>query len=114
MELFENYFRLPFHINKFGTHIWDANGEMVLQFADIDIKKELAQDILTAINEGKSYSNSVFTYQKDEGLIYQSLLPIILIRGWGHLTSGTLNLPDHEAIAIQDNLAEFIVNRLNK
>lgn len=115
MELFEKAFKLPFHYDKFGSHIWDANNDVVLQFTDYDIKKELAEQIILAINNGKKYSSSVFTYNKEEGLIYQSILPIIMIRGWGHLTgTGGLNLSDEEAVAIQDSLAEYLVKQLNK
>lgn len=42
-------------------------------------------------------------------------IPIAIVRGWGHLIgSGGHNLPPRKAAEIQDEFAEYIVERLNK
>ena len=38
---------------------------------------------------------------------------ILLLRGWGHLTGGgALNLPDKEAIQIQNEFLDWVISKL--
>lgn len=51
----------------------------------------------------------------DRGMIYMDETPVMLTRGWGHLTGcGALNLPGHEAAKIQDDFGEWIVKKLKQ
>lgn len=114
MRLFEKAFKLPFNLGKIGSHIWDANGEMIGMVPDIE--KEIRQEVIDTINgfTNRRMTNNV-EYDKDTGFITVDGFKFILIRGWGYLTGvGGLNLPDDEAIAIQDDLAKYIVERLTK
>ena len=58
----------------------------------------------------KKVTNKV-TYE--QGYIKLDGQPMLLLRGWGHLTGcGALNLPPDQAAKIQDDFANWVVNKL--
>lgn len=65
-------------------------------------------DLLPTKENSFVHDGGVIYLEKDGGK-----LPLILIRGWGTLTgSGAYNLNEDYACAIQDSLAEYIVEKL--
>lgn len=115
-RLFEKYFPLEFSYDKYGEWCTAANSQLCFQFRpsnDVDEKK--IKRIVDVIN---GVSNTVFDHEytyDGNGYVIENGVPLILIRGWGYLTSsGGLNLPAKEAAAVQDDLGNYIVERLTK
>lgn len=112
MRYFEKYFKLPFRLDNFGDYVFDTNERMVFTFAeDVEVQKDLVKKI-----NGEDVNIDV-----ELNLLYEPSLAVILngidlfidIRGWGYLTgTGGLNLPDEQAQKIQDDLAEYIIEKL--
>lgn len=108
---FEKAFMPPFKIDRVIDWVYDTNHNFCFQLiVDLDDeKKQQLQDILN----GKTAPIINNTYKHSNGLISVNGKDFILIRGWGYLTgTGGLNLPDEEAAAIQDDLADYIIERL--
>lgn len=75
---------------------------------------DLAEGILRYIN-GESEYRPDFKWSKDDNsIIYINGEPCIEIRGWGCLTGvGGYNLSNEDACKIQNDFADFLVNKLN-
>jgi len=115
MRLFEKYFPLDFSCDLYGEWCTAANQELCFQFRP-DINIEEIQRLIDVIN-GKQ--NTIFrhtyTYDSIISHVIEDGVPFISIRGWGHLTGvGGLNLSDDLAKEIQDDLGNYIVERLTK
>lgn len=124
MKTYKDFYKPPYSISKYGSHIWDSKDHMVAQFEykftkqgnfDPEFKK-LTENILEVLSSDDKKLESNHTFRK-EGLhifIDNYFQPIITIRGWGRLTGiGGYNLSDEDAINVQDTFADWIVNRLN-
>lgn len=57
-----------------------------------------------------SYNDGLVYFEDSNNKIY----PILRIRGWGMLTDHPYHLSNEEAIRIQDEFGNYIVNQLNK
>jgi len=115
MKTYKDIYKFPL-INFYGR-VTDSNGNFVFKFV---IDDEDKQDVtVKVINGDMNFKNPNLIFKHDGRYINvedESILkPIILISGWGNLTStGAHNLPAEEAANIQDTFAEFIVEQLNK
>lgn len=110
MRLFEKAFSLPFKADRFGEYLFDANNNMIAMSQTEDI---MSLNLIDSIINKKSVVRLKVKYDSDSGLITMNDDPLMLIRGWGYLTGiGSLNLPEEEAVAIQDDLANYIVEKL--
>lgn len=109
---FEKAFTPPFRLDRIGSWSYDSKDNFAFQF--ITPNHQRRNEIIKCINsEYKSEMLGVITHEK--GIIKSDNDELILIRGWGYLTgTGGLNLPDIEAAKIQDDLANYIVEKLNK
>lgn len=109
-RLFEKAFKMPFKQEKYGSWVNDSDYNFCFQFELDD--KEIRSEVMAALNT--TYKPTMFTdIYHENGLIRYKNKELILIRGWGYLTGvGGLNLPDEEAAAIQDDLADYIIERL--
>lgn len=116
MKKFEKAFKMPFKNTKsIGNWICDANDELCFQLIQEEYWEKNRQKIFLEILNGEKEININGTpkYNSFDGVVYFKDKPHILIRGWGYLTgSGGLNLSELEANEIQDDLAEYIVDRL--
>lgn len=114
MKDYKEYYKLPLTLDEQIGWVWDSKDNFVFQFETNDIKTQ--NKIINIINEQKNNKNKSdeFTYI-GSGLIRHKRIPIILMRGWGNLTSpNCFNLSPEEACYVQDTFAQFIVETLNK
>lgn len=125
MKTFKDLYKFPFRDsfideehNWRSQRIFDSENNFLFQF--IDVKQDKQQLILDIINgENKELSNKKLSFRHEDGYIFasdgQKETKIIIIRGWGNLTGiGAHNLKPEVAADIQDTLAEYIVEQLNK
>lgn len=114
---FEQAFKPPFRTDKHGNWFYDSRDHFCFQLTTYSengyaIRKEIC-DILNGLKHNSTYENP--SYNKHDGTIESYGKPFLLIRGWGYLTgTGGLNLDKEEAQAIQDDLAEYIVDLLKQ
>lgn len=116
MRIFEKAFKPPFKNQIFGRIV---DSEYNFCFTIIrDNNEELVNKIIRVINGEENFKNPKLNFKKDSVHIImcdeEHEKELILIRGWGYLTGvGGLNLSEEEAIEIQNDLADYIVERLN-
>lgn len=108
---FKDVYQLPLRIDEFcPIYVFSENN--VTAFNIITEDADLISEILEIINGNskKKISNNVAF---EDGYILIDREPVLLVRGWGYLTgSGGLNLPSEKAAKIQDDFADWVVNRL--
>ena len=112
MKTFKDVYQLPFENSQWGW-VYDFGGKNFIfqwQFENYDKEKKL----LSVINGEENLKNTKTIFYHKEGCIFYENEEIILIRGWGNLTSkNCFGFSPEEAANIQDTLAEYIVERLN-
>lgn len=104
-------YKRPFRTD--GVFIWSSNDVMALMVADcINNPERLMERTCQIINgESKSIGNPNITYSN--GDIYNGANLLMVVRGFGHLTSTSgLNLSAENAIKIQDEFGEYICKLL--
>lgn len=114
MRKFEKAFKLPFVTDEI-MYIFDSDNNMVLQTIK-HLDKENMIGLCNQLNGNRdaTYKND-WQYDKRRQVVTQNGRDMYDIRGWGYLTgTGALNLPDDEAIEIQDDLGLFIVERMTR
>lgn len=108
---FKDVYQLPFSLDEHSmSYIWSANGVMTFNYF---FRNEDNINIILGILNGtlKDKVTNKLTYE--EGCIKIEGKPMLLLRGWGHLTGcGALNLPPDQAANIQDDFANWVVNKL--
>lgn len=108
---FKDVYQLPLKFDEWSmTFIYTSN--YVMAFNCLISDKETRDTVIGILNGeiDKKITDEV-TYEK--GYIKANGKPILLLRGWGHLTGcGALNLPSKQAAKIQDDFANWVVNRL--
>lgn len=111
--MWEKYFKMPFK-NGFDVYIFDASGNPVANFIG-EFTEGSRDKIVDCINGNyKSECKNIFELSKDKDYILMDEIPILLIRGWRHLTGvGGYGLSPEKAIEVQNSLAEYICERLN-
>lgn len=114
-RIFEKAFTAPFTTDRHVSWFYDYKDNFCFQLATYSedgykIRKELC-DILNGKISNMTYKE--VTYNRPKGTIESEGKPFLLIRGWGYLTgTGGLNLSEDEAQEIQDDLANYIVEKL--
>lgn len=107
---FKKYYKFPLKSNIIGAITNDY--KKAFDWC-CNLSESNKENIINCIN-GNSKSNH-FGWSYNEGFIYFKEEKIILIRGWGMLTGkGGYNLSSEEAIKIQDDFGNHIVQMLNK
>lgn len=121
MNTFKEVYKLPFEKYSFtDTWAYDQNNNFCFQFefnSQTEVNGLNLQELLLKVINGKeTLKNPDLKFTHRFGEIKDSNdKKYITIRGWGNLTSpNCLNFSDEEASNIQDTLAEYIVERLNK
>ena len=113
---FKDLYQFPFHQAKYGSWVYDTNSNFIFQF---EMNNKTTQESCIRILNGESTPTKQNKFFHKDGTIYLDkdgeLHNFILIRGWGNLTGvGSYNLDGEWAGKIQDSLAEYIVEKLNK
>lgn len=95
--------------------MFDMFDEMFGDKKLIILSEEQQDDIVAIINGTKKGKiEGIVEYCVGDGTIEVDRRVLLLIRGWGHLTgTGGLNLPMDEAAKLQDEFANYIVNKLS-
>ena len=108
---FKDVYRAPFHICEFcPIYMFSANNVTAFNVITDDI--DVISDILEIIN-GNSKKNMSDNVTFEDGYILIDGEHVLRVRGWGHLTGcGALNLPVEKAAKIQDDFANWVVNKL--
>lgn len=107
---FKDVYQLPLIDDNSTRYIFSKNG--VMTFDKIIDNKEIINELLAIIN-GESTKKVKADVKYEEGYIKIDGHPVFLLRGWGHLTGcGALNLPEEKAAKIQDDFANWVVNKL--
>lgn len=110
---FKKYFKFPLHaVNDFMINTNDGHRAF-----DLLVKLGSGQlgKILTLLNDENAIIpiRSSHKYGYSNGRINIDGKRFLNIRGWGMLTGvGSYNLSADDAIRIQDEFAEYIINRL--
>lgn len=113
---FRDLYQFPFHQAKYGSWVYDENSNFIFQF---QMNNKTTQESCIKILNGEINPTKENKFVHKDGMIYldkdEELHEFILIRGWGNLTgTGSYNLDGEYAGKIQDTLAEYIVQKLNK
>lgn len=110
---FSQVYKLPLQVDRYcPDYIYTSNEVMALtMYNDDDEDSYLIVDIINGTI--KSEFKHKITYDKNNAIILFDEVPKIMIRGWGHLTgTGALNLSEEVAVKIQDDFAEYIIEKL--
>lgn len=111
-RLFEKAFTPPFKHVKYSSWILDSNDVGCMQFKFQSA--EGRENVLNSLN-GIEYKFPYSELHVELGVVRHFNNEVIEIRGWGHLTGhGSLKLSDEEAIAIQDDLAQYVIEQLTR
>lgn len=109
---FKDVYKLPLTFDEWTmTYIWTANG--IMAFNCLIREKETRDKILGILN-GTLNNKITDEVTYEGGYIKVAGNSILLLRGWGqHLTGcGALNSPPKQAAKIQDDFANWVVNKL--
>ena len=109
---FKEAFTFPLKLWAESAKIADAKGHHVADFC-IEVPVEKMQEVLDVVNGTKA---SEFGKARiNGGYICNQSHRVILMRGWGYLTGvGGLNLKEEDAIRIQSEMQQYIVDQINK
>lgn len=108
--------------------VFTSDGERAFDFSNSFYDKdsfmitESSQEKIIKVINGASaeiQTDLKLDYSANEAIIYTRAngrkQQFIVIRGWGHLIgTGGLNLPEEDAIKIQDDFAAYIIEKLSK
>ena len=115
MENFKKYYKLPLHADSIGLYVRTIDEEMALMFT-VRIEDDVIKNIVDKLNGECNKSTLPEWHIKNRTEVWFEDAKVMIIRGWGMLHgtgNGCYNLPKEEAIKIQDEFAEYIVNILN-
>lgn len=109
-------------VYKFPLYMWEgfeikvftSDDKMAFDWCN-NFSSESKKLIISVINGDKKLSGESQYYRDGIVIYHKGLeLPILRIRGWGHLTGvGGLHLSEDEAIRIQNEFGDYIIKQLN-
>lgn len=115
-ESWKNVWKGPFRYDHYG-YVWSYDNVMVFTVDDLTEEndkwmQDFCNNMAKALNNeecekypGLHIKDGVDLYQYDNLIGY--------FRGWGHLTgTGGLNLSDKEAIELQDQMIQVVLERI--
>jgi hypothetical protein len=111
------FYTLPFSDDGGCGYIFDNKSNFAFMLVP-NLSEQQVEKILVSLNS-KDYNPLVYKqsftlkYIKEIVTINMNDKPFIVIRGWENLTGkGAHNLSEEKAREIQDNLAEWIISKL--
>lgn len=114
-----NFYKRPFKSIIESGRVYDVDDNFMFQFEMDDI--QLQKDIINHLNNDNESRFNRFRRHPEDPIVVQiqsdsgKWCDIIMIRGWGNLTgSGAHNFKQEKAIKIQDNLVDWLLQKLNK
>ena len=107
----QDVYKLPLKQDDYCPFIvWTVDKVRAFDFLTKKYNQQHVIGIINGVIDRKE--NDYFSYA--DGLVSYNSVPLLRIRGWGHLTGvGGLHLSNEEAIKIQDEFGEYITNKLN-
>ena len=119
-EVWNKPFRYDRYCYIWSGYIWSGNNVMTFAIdMDRDINSSFIvnfiQDMVDVLN-GNEIKNKYEKLEiKDDCDLYYDGIIIGSFRGWGYLTgSGALGLSEKEAVTVQNEMIEFVLNGLVK
>ena len=123
MNNFNTYFKFPLQMwEGFDSRIYTADNKMAFDWL-VNMSRETKDKYLRLINGESLGFLAAKEFWYDNGVIFCRILEgehagtehkILRVRGWGMLTGvGGYHLDANVAVKIQDEFAEYCVNRLN-
>lgn len=115
----QDVYKLPLKVDEECPIItWTADKRRAFDWC-VDVSSEKQQELIDMINGTKQHQFKYKFYREDIEIYSENPVfkgePILIIRGWGYLTGpGGLHLSSKEAIKIQDEFGDYIVEQLNK
>lgn len=112
MQDFEKYYKFPLKMRN-SVQAKTSDNHSAIDFLVSD--DEFKESVLNVLNNSSDLPGKYKSeYKYDCCEIYKDGRKVMRVRGWGYLTGiSALNLPTKEAIKIQDEFGEYIVNKLN-
>lgn len=109
---FKDVYKLPLRLDEYSmSYIWSSNG--VMTFTTLVNDESFIKEILGILNGDLTIKLNEIDVTYDGEYIKMDGHAILLLRGWGHLTGcGALNIPTEKAAKIQDDFANWVVNKL--
>jgi hypothetical protein len=114
----QDCYKFPLKVDDYCPVItWTADKQRAFDWC-VDVSSEKQQELIDMINGTKQHQFKYKFYREGIEIYSDNPVfkgePILLIRGWGYLTStGGLHLSSEEAIRIQDEFGDYIVEQLN-
>lgn len=109
-----NVYQLPLKYNEYCPFwVWSNNNvhaiDILRNLEDNDYKK-----LVRVLNREEKFNKS-HDFCISDDTIFCDNKPLLRVRGWGHLTGiGALNLPVLEAIKIQNDFLNYLLEVLKK
>ena len=98
-----------------NTWVYDKDDHFVFEFNYENMAEELCEKILNKLNGVGDFKLEVYYDKKSQQIHVSESEWIILMRGWGRLTSPNCwGLSDADAMEVQDTFAQHIVEILSK
>jgi hypothetical protein len=116
---FKEVYKFPLKVDEYCPIItWTADKQRAFDWC-VNVSSEKQQELIDMINGMKQHQFKHKFYREGIEIYSDNPIfkgePILIIRGWGYLTGpGGLHLSAEEAIKIQDEFGDYIVEQLNK
>jgi hypothetical protein len=116
---FKDVYKFPLKVDDYCPIItWTADKQRAFDWC-VDISLEKQQELIDVLNGAKQHQFKYKFYREDIEIYSENPIfkgkPVLCIRGWGYLTGpGGLHLSAEEAIKIQNDFGDYIVEQLNK
>ena len=115
-ENFKEYYKFPLHLHADDTELYirTANNEVALIFK-VSLKDDVIQYIVDKLNGKSNKSTSVKWYLKNELEVWFGDMEVMKVSGWSilHKIGYSGYGLSEEAIRIQDEFAQYVVDTLN-
>lgn len=103
------YFKAPFHTDNYYIYIFDSNNQVM--FNILDNNEQKIDMIIDCLNDKSEYKFANVSINGENIDIDNK--PTLMVRGLGYLTgTGALGLSNEYAIEIQNDMLDFVKNKL--
>ena len=117
---FKEVYKFPLKVDEHCDIItWTADKQRAFDWC-VNIPLHRKQELINVLNDPTQHLPIKYKFYREGIEIYSENpifngKPVLRIRGWGYLRgTGGLHLSEEEAIKIQDEFGDYIVEQLNK